>query len=224
MRRDWSDNMDGPQKPKQNRGEAFLVPRSAWVPPQELLGEREVLEHPIMERAFMAILQRHKPRSHVALFGLCTYARPYSRSLRWRRLKKLFERRADLTITSNGGVIPLRFERCYPFLTYNAHGGKDTDELYVQTLERRLHAFLDAFPRYTHVMAAYRPKLRNTPVMERVIEARRQDGRLVDGCVLVPDYTEITVGMRESTGTKMHPEVHPVMLERYHQQLLAWGA
>ena len=146
---------------KVNAGRDLLIPKSKWVPEKEIQGNDEmVLLHPMMEEAYKQILRMHKPKHKTALVSLCTSSRPYSTSRKWKTFKKLFGDDADLIICSNGGIIPIEFEDCYPYLTYDAHGQKQYDKLYCQVVYRRLMAFF-ALHHYERIVFNFRPGLRN---------------------------------------------------------------
>ena len=146
---------------KVNDGSDLLIPRRKWVPEKEIQGTDEmVLLHPIMEEAYQNILKLHKPKHKVALVSLCTSTRPYSKSRKWKEFARLFGSDADLIICSNGGIIPIEFEGCYPYLTYDAHGQKKYDRLYCQVVYRRLMEFFNLH-HYERIIFNFRPGLRN---------------------------------------------------------------
>ena len=65
----------------------------------------------------------------------------------------------DLIICSNGGIIPIEFENCYPFLTYDAHGNDEFDELYIKKTYAKLKIFFKKFD-YKYIIFNFRPNLR----------------------------------------------------------------
>ena len=125
--------------------EDYLIPKSERVPVEELCGEENVLNSPIIEKAFRKILEEYKPKNDYVIFSLCTHTRPYIKSRKWEMLDKCFGETCDLIVCSNGGIIPLEYMCCYPYLTYDAPhvpSGK-YDELYCNIFERRLREFLN---------------------------------------------------------------------------------
>ena len=146
---------------KVNQGKEDLIPQEEWVKESEIQGTDEmVLKHPIMNKAFEEILKKHIPRKKIALVSLCSSTRPYSKSRKWKKFKEEFENDCDLIIASNGGIIPITFEECYPYLTYDAHGQKQYDQMYIEYLYRRLMKFFTVF-NYEYIIFNFRPKLRN---------------------------------------------------------------
>lgn len=146
---------------KVNKGLPLLIPEEEWVPEEEIQGnELKVLQHPMVQKAFLKILNLHKPKHDIAFVSLCTSTRPYSNSPKWKKFKELFGDRCDLIISSNGGIIPIEFEECYPYLTYDAHGNSKYDDIYNQILFNRLVLFFRKFP-YKHIIFNFRPTLRN---------------------------------------------------------------
>lgn len=149
------------KKEKVNKGSTLLIPKSEWVPEKEIQGNDEmVLTHPVMKKAFNKILQLHEMKHKIAFVSLCTSTRPYSKSLKWKNFKERYGDYADMIICSNGGIIPIEFEECYPYLTYDAHGEKKYDELYVRYVYARLKIFFEKFP-YEYIIFNFRHNLRN---------------------------------------------------------------
>lgn len=131
------------------------------MPEKEIQGNDEmVLLHPMMEEAFEQVLKLHQPKHRTALVSLCTSSRPYSISPKWKEFRKQFGEDADLIICSNGGVIPIEFEDCYPYMTYDAHGQKQYDKLYCHVVYRRLMKFFSSH-HYDRIVFNFRPGLRN---------------------------------------------------------------
>lgn len=146
---------------KENIGEERLIPRERWVTQEELQKTEEmVLRHPIMEEAFQRVLELHKPKHKTALVSLCTSTRPYHKSRKWKEFAKQFGDDVDLIINSSGGVIPMEFDGCYPYLTYDVHRQKEVDNLYCQVAYRRLMTFFSVH-KYDRIIFNFRPGLRN---------------------------------------------------------------
>lgn len=146
---------------KVNKGLETLIPKSEWVLEKEIQGtDAMVLQHPIMLKAFKRILELHKPKKKIAFVSLCSSTRPYSKSRKWKKFKEEFEKDCDLIIASNGGIIPIVFEECYPYLTYDAHGQSQFDEMYIKYLYTRLMKFFSTH-HYDYIIFNFRPGLRN---------------------------------------------------------------
>lgn len=146
---------------KSNIGSDLLIPRERWVTEAELQKtEAMVLRHPIMEEAFEQIVKLHKPKHKIALVSLCTSTRPYNKSRKWKEFERQFGNDADMIINSSGGVIPMEYADCYPYLTYDVHRQKEVDNLYCQVAYRRLMTFFNAH-KYEKIIFNFRPGLRN---------------------------------------------------------------
>ena len=146
---------------KISQGEETLIPKSEWVDKKEIQGtDAMVLQHPMMNRAFEKILDLHKPKHDIALVSLCTSTRPYSKSIKWKTYKQKYGNYCDCIIASNGGIIPMEFENCYPYLTYDAHGQAKYDNLYNSYLLKRFKLFFNKFP-YKYIVFNFRHNLRN---------------------------------------------------------------
>lgn len=148
-------------KKKVNCGSEFLLPKSQWTAAENIQGDEiKTLQSPVIEAAFQRILQEHKPKHKICLVSLCTSTRPYSKSRKWKKFIELFSDRADMIICSNGGIIPIEFESCYPYMTYDAHGEGKWDKQYINTCYRRLNEFFGKF-HYEKIVFNFRPNMRN---------------------------------------------------------------
>ena len=203
-----------PSSSKTNRGLETLIKKSEWPDRSEIQGnDLDVLKSPTMEKAFQRILELHHPRHRIAVFGLCSATRPYSKSRSWAKRIEKWEGDADFIITSNGGVIPIEFENCYPYLTYDAHGEKKYDKPYILKLAARLELFLRKFP-YRFVLFHYRHNLRNVAAAKHVGNKLKQEGVIEDFAIL-PKEHHYEQARRENfimQGFKMYPELYPCML------------
>ena len=157
------------KKLRENGGSDLLIPENEWVDPRAVqLDEERLLHHPIMERAFRRVMELHKPKHDIAFISMCTSTRPYSRGVKWRTFKKNYEDKMDLIIcSSGGGVVPLEFDDCYPFLTYNVSPKKKNEDLYLKIINKRLNEFLDKF-NYRYVIFNFRPTLSNVKVAKAI--------------------------------------------------------
>lgn len=204
------------------RGSELLIPRAEWCDVREIQGTDEmVLTHPVMLRAFDRVLELHQPKKRIALLGLCTLTRPYSRGRKWGTLRRIFGGAADLIVTSNGGIIPLEFESCFPYLNYDAHGERKFDALYIDVLHARLLRFFTRH-RYDYLLFNYRPNLRNVRAARPAADALKKDGAIVDYAILptVEQYEKARqAGWR---GGSMFPELDPATLNPVLRQLSIW--
>lgn len=146
---------------KENIGSDRLIPKEEWIDKRHIQGdEYKVMNNPIIHKAFNRILELHKPHHRTALVSLCTTSRPYSKSAKWKKFMECFGKDVDLIVCSNGGIIPIEFWECYPFLTYDAHGQSKYDRYYIQYVYRNLMKFFNKF-NYDKIVFNFRPGLRN---------------------------------------------------------------
>ena len=148
-------------KPKINQGSEYLLPKEQWTAAENIQGDEiKTLQSPVIEAAFQRILQLHTPKHKIAFVSLCTSTRPYSKSRKWKKFIELFGESADMIICSNGGIIPIEFEECYPYMTYDAHGEGKWDKQYINTCYRRMMEFFGKF-HYDKIIFNFRPNMRN---------------------------------------------------------------
>lgn len=172
-------------KIKVNQGSEFLLPKEQWTAAENIQGDEiKTLQSPVIEAAFQRILQEHKPKHRIALVSLCTSTRPYSKSRKWKKFIELFGERADMIICSNGGIIPIEFESCYPYMTYDAHGEGKWDKQYINICYRRLNEFFTTF-HYDKIVFNFRPNLRN----RLAAKAFQRDFKGNSKIVIVPSAT-----------------------------------
>lgn len=146
---------------KKNAGSEFLIPREKWVAEEKIQGDEiKTLQSGVVEMAFQRICETWKPKHKIALVSLCTSTRPYSKSPKWKKFIETFGDAADMIICSNGGIIPIEYESCYPYLTYDAHGEGKWDKMYINVCYRRLNQFFNKF-HYDLIVFNFRPKMRN---------------------------------------------------------------
>lgn len=149
--------------------EDFLIPKDQRVPIEELTGEENVLNSSVIEKAFLGIMDDYKPRHRFVIFSLCTHTRPYIYSRKWDMLDKCFGDTCDLVVCSNGGVIPLEYMCCYPYMDYDAPhipSGK-YDQLYCDIFERRLRMFLKKYS-WEKCIFLFIPRSRNYNRLEEM--------------------------------------------------------
>lgn len=165
-------------KKKVNQGRDFLIPKEEWVDESEIQGTDEmVLNHPMMERAFNRIVETFTPHHKIALVSLCTATRPYSKSRKWKKFIEKFSDNADMIICSNGGIIPIEYEDCYPYLTYDAHGMARYDKMYIQKIYERLMIFFTKH-HYDVIVFNFRPSLRNRKSALKFVEDYKGDSQI----------------------------------------------
>lgn len=165
------------------KGKSDLVDERLWIPIEEMDNEIKVLTNKLFDDVFDKINCNFKRNSNIAFFSLCTKTRPYYKSYKWKRLindfKEKFKYPLDFIVSSNGGIIPKKYWESYPFLSYDAHGDKNTDELYKEKLEIRLLKFLSRH-NYPYVIADFRPNQRNRVVFESVLYKLKKEGKIKD--------------------------------------------
>jgi len=216
-------------KAKHNQGGQRLFPESEWVSPGRIQGtDATVLRAPIMEEAFRRVCNQHQQKSDVAVLALCTSKRPYSESVEWKAILETTRGHADHIVTSNGGVIPIEFEREYPFMTYDAHGTSEFDTMYIDILSKRLTTFFRLFE-YRKVVGFFSPLRRNRKALQRACLA------VGVPLVFVPDDTlweilnlptKSKVGRRtaiirseKSQNHFMHQMSHPSILKALRREV-----
>lgn len=147
----------------------------------ELEGEEKVLNSQAVDDAFERILADFKPKHNKVIFSLCSSSRPYITSLKWKSFHEHFGDVADLVICSNGGIIPIEYMCCFPFMEYDAHrANAGTDKLYKDKMKERLTRFLDKFGKdYEVIIYSFLPSSRNAEAI------REMNGA---GGVLLPSH------------------------------------
>lgn len=148
--------------------EAHLVPFDDRPPHGEgLIGEGILLKNPLIDELSKKMREEYEPKHKFAIFSLCTSTRPYLDSPKWRAFYNNFGHVADLVICSNGGIIPIEYQYCYPFKTYDAHGDSKYDELYKQKFKERLDKFLELHAhKWDKIILSFLPSSRNREVVK----------------------------------------------------------
>lgn len=136
----------------------------------ELEGEEKVLNSQAVDDAFERILADFKPKHNKVIFSLCSSSRPYITSLKWKSFHEHFGDVADLVICSNGGIIPIEYMCCFPFMEYDAHrANAGTDQLYKDKMKERLTRFLDKFGKdYEVIIYSFLPSSRNAEAIREM--------------------------------------------------------
>ena len=196
---------------KINQGSDLLIPKEQWVSADSIQGDEiKTLHSPVVEKAFKRVIELYKPKHKIALVSLCTTSRPYSRSRKWKRFKQHFDEKADLIICSNGGVIPIEFETCYPYMTYDAHGEGKWDRVYINICYRRLMEFFNKFE-YDKIILNFRPGIRN----RMAAQAFKRDYRGNSKIYILPSVEAYKQAQKEKfmpEGT-MYPDISRAVLE-----------
>lgn len=148
--------------------EAHLVPFKDRPPEGEgLIGEGVLLENPLIDELSKKMREEYEPKHKFAIFSLCTSTRPYLNSPKWRTFYNNFGDIADLVICSNGGIIPIEYQYCYPFRAYDAHGDSAYDELYKEKFKDRLDKFLALHAhKWDKIILSFLPSSRNREVIK----------------------------------------------------------
>lgn len=206
-------------KKKFNCGSDFLIPRDEWGTEADIQGgDEHLLKSPIMNRAFNKILEIWKPRHKMALVSLCTSTRPYSKSRKWKTFKELFGDDCDLIICSLAGIIPIEFENCYPYLSYDGFYGKqyDNDKLYVQYAYRRLMTFFKKH-HYDVIILNFRPNING-----RIASIKfKQDFKGNSKIYILPNKLTYEVIQKDGfPGGKMFPDLDERVLREIKRAIL----
>ena len=198
-------------------GDEKLFPKNKWLSVRKLIGEQNVLTHPIFHDAFRLILKKHKRKHKSAFLFLCTSTRPYSISRKWKRYLLEFEAKTDLIVVSNGGFVPTKFWCSYPFLNYDA-GPHENNVLYKRVMYERMMKFFKKH-KYDYVVANFSHKQRNRePAVQSLTKLK--DGGYIKDYILIPDkktYEKAKLQGWKEEGM-MYPDLHPVIfrkLKRY---------
>lgn len=211
---------------KMNVGGELLIPRDRWAKEKELHGNDElIINHPIIKEAFEKILEIYSPEKKIAFVSLCSSTRPYSAGRRWKNFVKLFSNDCDLFISSNGGFIPIKYEMQYPFLSYDARGTHEFDNLYINTQIERFNKFF-SIHRYRFVMFQFRPNLRNSRSALISGEYLKKENLIEDFSIL-PDEEIYSRAQKEKDfwiGYRMFPELHPVILKPIINKIKEWSS
>ena len=148
--------------------EAHLVPWEKRPPEGEgLIGEGPLLQNPLIDEICKKMREEYEPKHKFAIFSLCTSTRPYLKSPKWKAFYNNFGHVADLVICSNGGIIPIEYQYCYPFLAYDAHGNSAYDELYKEKFKERLDKFLELHAsKWDKIVLSFLPSSRNREVVK----------------------------------------------------------
>ena len=201
---------------KVNAGSDLLIPREQWTTEDAIQGDEiKTLHSPIVEKAFQRILELHKPKHKIALVSLCTSTRPYSKSPKWKKFIELFGEKADMIICSNGGIIPIEFESCYPYLTYDAHGEGKWDKVYINTCYRRLIEFFNKF-HYDKIIFNFRPKMRNRIAAQAFIRDYKGNSKIY---ILPTKETYAAVQKAGFPCGRMFPDLDPRVLEEIRKHI-----
>lgn len=137
---------------------------------ENLVGEEAVLNSKVIDDAFERILNDFKPKHNKVIFSLCSSSRPYITSLKWKSFHDHFGDVADLVICSNGGIIPIEYMCCFPFMQYDAHReNAGTDQLYKDKMKDKLQKFLDKFgDNYEIIIYSFLPSSRNAEAIREM--------------------------------------------------------
>lgn len=202
---------------KTNQGSELLIPKEEWISADKIQGDEiKTLRSYIIERAFKRILELHKPKHKIALVSLCTATRPYSKSRKWKNFIELFGDYADMIICSNGGIIPIEFERCYPYLTYDAHGEGKWDKLYINVCYRRLNEFFYKYE-YDKIIFNFRPNMRN----RIAAKAFRRDFEGSSEIAILPTNEAYMAAKRAGfPNGKMYPDLDPNVLKEIKKEVI----
>jgi len=207
---------------KVNRGDERLLTKSEWVDESAIHGNDElVLNAPVMVKAQERILEQFTPTNSIALVSLCTSTRPYSKSPKWKTFLGVFSG-VDFIVSSNGGVVPLEYEGSYPYMTYDAHGQKQFDELYIVYTIRNLIRFFIS-KRYDFIVFNFRPTLRNKKAGLLAGRYLKRHNHINDYAVL-PSLGVYEAAEFQTMRSKLFPDIHPAVLDEIKRQIEVYRA
>jgi len=208
-------------------GDEKLLPRSEWIPYEEMNSDWRILKHSMFENVFTNMVERHRKHKDVVFLSLCSKSRPYSKSLKWKRFTELFGERVELTAVSNGGIFPREFWNSYPCLSYDGYGfDPKATHLYQRLMRDRLTRFLESH-RYKFILGNFRPRLRNAPVAKEVLYDLKLSG-VVKDYAIIPDenlYRRVQsdgFGKPNGVGNRF-PDLHLYVLNAIENKLREWG-
>jgi hypothetical protein len=167
----------------------YLFSKDDWCDIRDIEGEENVLNSTLIQEAFEKILDDYNPKYKYAIFSLCTSTRPYLKSRKWSMYYKCFGKSCELIICSNGGIIPIEYMNCFPFLEYDAPHTKEFTPQYKRLFVNRLNKFLDKFS-FEKIIFIFTPNSRN---YEALLEFP-----LPDNSILIPSlkmYENIKKGI-----------------------------
>jgi predicted RNA-binding protein len=199
-------------------GDEKLVKKKNWIPLDEMNTDVKILTHELFDTIFNKIVREHKPTHNIAFISLCTATRPYHLGRKWKKFVSEFSNKADLIVISSGGVIPQNYWCSFPYQNYDGDSAKSANGLYTEKLEKRLVKFFTVH-NYDYVVANFRPKIRNTPVVKKVFDDLKVKGIIKD-FVVVPDeaaYQELQ--NRGFPGGKMYPDLDELIFEKIKQSV-----
>lgn len=138
----------------------YLFSKNAWCDIEDITGEENVLNSKLIQEAYEKIIKDYKPKHKYAIFSLCTHTRPYLKSRKWAMYYKCFGKSCELIVCSNGGIIPMEYMNCFPFLDYDAPYTEELNEEYKRLFILRLKNFLDNFS-FEKIIFIFKPNSRN---------------------------------------------------------------
>lgn len=221
----WVGDKRGANK-QIRQGSTRLIAKNDWCNLKEIQGcDPDVLYSATIEKGFNRIVEDFKPRNKIAIVSLCTATRPYSLSRKWFVYNKLFAHKADLIISSNGGVIPIEYEDSFPYLNYDAHGEKKYDKQYIEVGVKRFLTFFKKH-NYRYVLFNFRHKMRNIKIAHAVIPELIKTGAIKEAAIL-PTKEHYLLSQKEGfakKGFSMFPELYPTMLNPVIEIVNKWSS
>lgn len=127
----------------------------------------ENLLHPHFEvwQDYFCRFFKVSPEKKYALFVLCAYRKPYTKSKSWRAMLRVLSRfkyfkKIHILTISSPGVIPYEFIRYYPFTSYDWPEWEETGEVkkaYLRVTQKRIENYLKAHKKDYKKFFAYLP-------------------------------------------------------------------
>ena len=205
-------------------GEEHLIPKSDWIPFDEMDTSAKILNNEIFERAFLKILDLHAPKNKVAFVSLCTSTRPYQYSRKWSEFKKKFGNMADMVVLSNGGIIPEKFWTSYPYMNYDGVADISVRPIFNRVTEDRLIKFFTRH-QYEFVLANFRPTMPNLCELADITLGKlKKNGKIKDYIVLPTAEQYQDLQDRGFPGGKMFPDLDEDMVQSFINALIKFNS
>lgn len=164
------------------QGKETLIPKDGYDWGQHLTATTEFFAAPTLDNAHRAIIETYSPQHDIALFSLCTSTRPYSNSMKWSKFYDYnLHTVTDFIVLSSGGIIPMVYEDCYPFLNYDTPipSPYEYEQDYFDVTCRKLDEFL-RYKKYKYCLFLFKPGSRGAKIAASVCPKLVEDGVILD--------------------------------------------
>jgi hypothetical protein len=142
------------------RPEEEVISKEDWDL-EGLVGATEKqLLHPHFDIMWKYLKEHFRPKSNTAVMMLCSNKKPYSENAITKRfLIEARKQSADFFILSNPWVIPIEYDRHYPYLYYDWPEDEETAEiklLYTRILREKIVEWFNHFTIYRKLISVVR--------------------------------------------------------------------